>query len=188
MIKTALKKALLTPLICAVALFATEIPQKVIQTGDKLSKELLKKLSTKLQYEMKTNGLIAAAGFCSSNALILTQEVNLHQVKGLSVKRISLKERNPANIPSQEEAKVLESLQKLLEKKELPSYMVEEGTKSYKYYKPLSIKKEACLQCHGDTSKKPELDSFLKDNYPNDKATGYKMGDLRGAIVVEIQK
>lgn len=181
-----LTKTAFIPLLLSTMLYAQDIPQEVIDTGEKVSQELMKTLSSKLQHEIKTKGLIQAADFCNTNALTLTEEVNLHQVQGVSIRRISLKERNPANTPTEDEKKVLESMQKMLKAKKLPSYLVEHEGKSYKYYKPLVIKQEACLKCHGDISKNPELDTFMKEHYPFDKAKGYKMGDLRGAMVVEI--
>jgi len=45
-----------------------------------------------------------------------------------------------------------------------------------------------CLKCHGDISKNKELSDFMHEYYPEDKAVGYKMGDLRGAILVEIKE
>jgi hypothetical protein len=181
-----LKRTAFIPLLLSSVLCAQEIPQKIIETGEKVSQELMKTLSSKLHNEIKTKGLIQAAAFCNTNALTLTEEVNLHQVQGVSIRRISLRERNPGNTPTADEKKVLESMQKMLEKKQLPSYLVEHEGKRYKYYKPLVIKKEACLKCHGDLSKNPELSQFMKEHYPFDKAQGYKMGDLRGAMVVEI--
>ncbi len=181
-----LTRIMLIPTLLSSILCAQDIPQKVIDTGEKVSQELMKTLSSKLQYEIKENGLIQAAAFCNINALTLTEEVNLHQVQGVSIRRISLKERNAANTPSADEKKVLESMQNMLEKKQLPPYLVEHEGKRYKYYKPLVIKKEACLKCHGDISTNPELSQFMKEHYPFDKAQGYKMGDLRGAMVVEI--
>jgi len=183
-----MKIVLLTSLLLSSTLFAKEIPQDVINTGAKLSKELLEQLSTKLKHEVQTNGIVQAAKFCNKNALTLTEEVNLRQVQGISVKRISLQERNRANTPKTDEALVLESMQKMLEEKTLPEYIIEEEGKTYKYYKPLIIKKELCLKCHGNISENPELSEFIKESYPQDKATGYKMGDLRGAILVEIKQ
>lgn len=183
-----MQKALLVSLLLSSALLSKEIPQDIVNTGDKLSKELLTQLSSKLSHEIKSNGLLSAAKFCNSNALTLTEEVNLRQVEGISIKRISLKERNGANTPKADEKAVLESMQKMLDKKELPKYVIEKEGKTYKYYKPLVIKKEVCLKCHGDISSNPELDMFIKEAYPQDKATGYKMGDLRGAILVEIKE
>lgn len=178
----------LLSLLLTSGLYAQEIPQDIVETGDKVTKELTQHLSSKLQHEIKTNGIIQAANFCNANALILTEEVNLHQVQGISIKRISLKERNPANTPTPDEREALDSMQKMLDEKKLPEYIITQETKSYKYYKPLVIKKEACLKCHGDIAQNPPLQQFMKEHYPEDKATGYKMGDLRGAMVVEIRK
>ncbi len=183
-----MKSALLASLLLSSALLGKEIPQEVIDTGNKVANELLQQLGSKLKHEAQTNGLLQAAEFCNSNALTLTEEVNLHQVEGISVKRISLKERNSANTPKPDEALVLESMEKMLKKKSLPPYIIEANEKSYKYYKPLVIKKALCLQCHGDINKNPELSQFIKEAYPHDKATGYKMGDLRGAVLVEIKQ
>ncbi len=182
-----IKQALLISLLLSSLLFSKEIDQDIVKTGEKLSKELLTQLGSKLSHEIKTNGLMKAAEFCNSNALTLTEEVNLRQVQGVSVKRISLKERNAANAPTPDEAAVLESMQKMLEDKSLPAYIVEEKNKIYKYYKPLLITKEVCLKCHGDIRKNTQLNEFIKEYYPQDKATGYKMGDLRGAVLVEIR-
>lgn len=177
----------LLTLLLGSALFANEIPQEVIDTGDKVSKSLLKQLSSKLKHELKNNGLLSAATFCNENAYILTEEINLHQLEGTTVKRISLKYRNPANMPNEDETEVLKSMQKLLKEKKLPEYLVKTTDSSYKYYKPLVIKKEVCLKCHGNISKNEELSSFMQEHYPEDKAVNYKMNDLRGAILVEIK-
>ena len=183
-----MKKISLLTLLISSALLANEIPQEVIDKGEEVSQSLLKKLAPKLKHELQTNGLMSAMAFCNENAYILTEEVNLHQLEGTSVKRISLKERNPANIPSADEKEVLESMQALHKEKKLPSFIVKEKEKSYKYYKPLVIKKEVCLKCHGDISKNEELTGFMKEHYPEDKATNYKLNDLRGAILVEIKR
>ncbi len=183
-----MKSALLISLLLSSTLSGKEIPQEVIDTGNKVSNELLHQLGSKLKHEAKTNGLLQAAKFCNNNALTLTEEVNLHQVEGITVKRISLKERNSANIPTPDEVEVLKSMEKMAKQKNLPTYIIEVNEKSYKYYKPLIIKKALCLKCHGDIDKDPELSQFIKEAYPEDKATGYKMGDLRGAVLVEIKQ
>ena len=182
------KLTALLPLLLASMLSAQDASQEVINTGEKVSAELLKQLGTKLKHEIKTNGLVAAANFCNTNAITLTEEVNLHQLAGISVKRTSLKERNPENLPQDDERKVLEQMQNMLKGKKLPAYILKKENKTYKYYKPLVIKNQTCLACHGDISTNPELSAFMKEHYPEDKATGYKMGELRGAIVVEIKE
>jgi len=180
-------KHLLLPLLLAASLFANDVPPSVIQTGHNVSALLMKQLGSKLKHELHTNGVLSALKFCNENAYVLTEEINLRQVEGVSIKRISLKERNPANTPSQDEKEVLQSMQVLLDKKELPSYIIRKEGNTYKYYKPLVIKKQVCLKCHGNLSNNEELSSFLQENYPLDKAIGYKMNELRGAIVVKIR-
>jgi hypothetical protein len=69
-----------------------------------------------------------------------------------------------------------------------PRNVIQEKDGKIVVYKPLMIKKQVCLKCHGDISKNPKLAQKIATIYPNDKATGYKMGDLRGAIVVTMPK
>ena len=40
-----------------------------------------------------------------------------------------------------------------------------------------------CLRCHGPAEGiAPEIRAAIEKNYPHDKATGYKRGDIRGAF------
>lgn len=60
------------------------------------------------------------------------------------------------------------------------------GQIEFRYLKALRIQKP-CLNCHGPREQiKPEVLALLKQVYPNDQATGYQEGDLRGAITVKI--
>ena len=54
------------------------------------------------------------------------------------------------------------------------------------FYKPIVINNEACLKCHGNVE--GDLAKVIKATYPEDRATGYKMGDLRGMIAVTIER
>jgi len=57
----------------------------------------------------------------------------------------------------------------------------------YRYYFPLKVLK-LCLTCHGTPGKdiKPEVYEAIKRKYPEDKAIGYREGDFRGVVRVEI--
>ena len=42
-----------------------------------------------------------------------------------------------------------------------------------------------CTACHGSPDQiSPEVKAKLAELYPNDKAVNYKLGELRGAVVV----
>ncbi|MBL1244137.1 MAG: DUF3365 domain-containing protein [Sulfurimonas sp.] len=162
--------------------------ESIVKIGNKSSTLLIKTLAQNMQKKMKSGGTLHALDFCSNQAYSLTQEVN-QKLRGVSVKRVSVKYRSPDNIPSQKERAILESLQSLKNSNViLPKYVIQKvDTNTYKYYKPLIINKKACLKCHGDI-KNVALKHEIANRYPLDSATGYKMGDLRGAIIVTIEK
>ncbi len=168
---------------------AKEDNEQVVATGKAAAQKLIQTLGGNLQKEMKAGGPVAAVKFCAEHAFGLTQTVSDELGEGVSVKRVSLKERNPSNRPEADELAVMESLQKLQESGvALPGYLVESvDVETAKFYKPLTINKGVCLKCHGDLAK-GELADYIAAMYPGDKATGYKMGDLRGAVVVTIKK
>ncbi|MGB3961711.1 MAG: DUF3365 domain-containing protein [Sulfurimonas sp.] len=161
--------------------------EQIIETGDKSAKVLLKTLGSNLEKHMKSGGVMDAFGFCSDEAYPLTEGVNKKLEKGVSVKRISAKYRNPANAPTTDEMAVLESFKAMQESNNLPAYLVKQiDEKTFKYYKPLVIEKEVCLKCHGKITKDSELDKALTQRYPLDTAINYDMNNLRGAVVVTI--
>ena len=61
--------------------------------------------------------------------------------------------------------------------------MVEsDGKKQLRYMKAVPTE-GACLACHG-TQLSEDVRAGLKEMYPDDRATGYNIGEVRGAIVV----
>jgi hypothetical protein len=57
-----------------------------------------------------------------------------------------------------------------------------DGRKHYRFMKGIPTG-PLCLACHG-TSVTPEVASALHNPYPNDLATGYEFGDIRGAFTL----
>ena len=163
--------------------------KKVITIGKQSSQLLLKKLGSNMKKQMKAGGPLKALDFCSQKAYTLTEDVNKQLPKGVSIKRISTKYRNPLNQPKGNEKEVLASLEKLQSLHViLPKQIIQKvDARTYKYYKPLIINKKVCLKCHGDIAN-TTLKRAIDERYPEDKAKHYKMGDLRGAIVVTITK
>lgn len=50
------------------------------------------------------------------------------------------------------------------------------------HYRRINVE-PSCLACHGTTASRP---AFVKDNYPDDKAFDFQVGDLRGMYAVFI--
>jgi hypothetical protein len=137
---------------------------------------------------MAEGGPTQAVHFCSSEALELTAEVQEGLAEGLQVKRTSLKYRNPANAPDEFEEMALRHFQDAVDagRQVPPSYVQRVSREEIRYYKPLFLG-EPCLQCHGDPgSFQPGVREILAQQYPEDLATGYELGDFRGFIRVSI--
>ena len=148
-------------------------------------------LKSHMKQNMKAGGPVQAAGFCLEEATGIAKKVNSSYPKGVSVKRVSLKYRNPANKPTADEAKVLEAIQSDVNAhKTVPKMIVKKLTSNtYKVYKPIFINKGVCLKCHGDVqTRDPKAYKLIQAKYPHDKAVGYEKGNFRGAFVVKILK
>ena len=101
------------------------------------------------------------------------------------------RQRAERGTPDEWEAKVLADFDKRAaagekrETMEVGEIVAGKEGKVFRYMKALPVQ-EACLNCHGDTaSLNTELKTKLANLYPNDKATGYKIGDIRGALTVK---
>jgi hypothetical protein len=152
----------------------------LITKGNDVSATLLQKLGGELKSHMQSEGAISALQFCSLNALTLTESIG-HD-SNTTLKRVSIKNRNPINAADSSEKIVLDKWDAMLKNNQpLPVYEIEQK----RYYKPILINNEACLKCHGNVE--GDLAKAIHATYPEDKATGYKMGDLRGMIVVEVK-
>ena len=124
-----------------------------------------------------------AMGACSTMAMQMTDDYNAITTD-TKVRRTALKYRNPKNKPDATDREVMYRLQAVNDGKPVA---VDMGTK-YRVYRPLKMK-HSCLYCHGDKSQiSPKVQKLIQAKYPQDMATGFKLGEFRGAVVAEIQK
>ncbi len=181
---------ILVSVLCALSLQASGDKEIKMEAKAAIMK-LGKTLKGEVAKNMKAHGANSTAYFCYKNAGNLTKKINATYKKGVSVKRISLKNRNKNGYPtSKDEIAMLKKLgAKVKAGKKLPKMIVVKISENhYKVYKPILIGKK-CLICHGDAKhRNKEAYKTIKEKYPNDKAIGYKVGDFRGAFVAEIIK
>ena len=186
-----IKSFSLISISCALVLSASAAKSTQMMEAKNVAKSsaklLLQTLGKNMKMNMKKGGPLQALDFCSNQAYTLTEEVNSKLPQGVTVKRISSQQRNPLNKPTKEESEVLATFKKSLKKegKVSPVIIKNAANDTYTFYKPLIIKKQVCLKCHG-TLAEGKLKSEIQNRYPHDKAMGYKMGDLRGAVVVKV--
>ncbi len=162
---------------------AAEVDENVT-AAHKLVKEFFTELKGELQTAMKAGGPVSAISVCNIKAAQVSY--GLAQRSGWDVARTSLKLRQHKNQPDAWEAEVLESFEKRkaagedVKKMEQSLVTTVNGDKTFRYMKAIPTAK-LCLKCHG-TEVKPEVEKALHNLYPDDKARGYKEGDIRGAF------
>jgi hypothetical protein len=139
-------------------------------------------LKSNLQMHMKADPSgVAALGFCTAKAMDITAEVNKKLPPYATVRRTALKTRNTLNTPDITDKEVMATYLKTGSKE----VKVAKAEGETRVYKPLFLEK-ACLKCHG-TNLDPTLKNMILENYPQDEAIGFKEGDFRGVIVVQIK-
>lgn len=152
------------------------------------AKGLAKELKGRLEQELAAGGPLTAVRVCSEIAQTIAAR---HGAEGLAVRRVSARPRNLADQPDAWEATELARLAALQARGEPLGEViarVEIGGEPYlRYLMPLTIA-EPCLACHGDPGTfSPELRTFLSERYPEDRAVGYALNDLRGAVSVTLR-
>ena len=151
---------------------------------------LVAKFSDKLKGElmgaMKAEGPVKAIEVCNVAAPAIAGEVS---TDGWTVKRTSLKLRNAKAKPDAWEKQTLE----LFEAEKAKGADVTKLERSeiaeceWRAYVPLHEgdphRAEPCLTCHGGNVQEP-VKAKLAELYPQDQATGFQAGDIRGAFTL----
>ena len=148
--------------------------------GEEIVQDAFKELSSQLMEKMKEGGPELALPFCNVQALPLTLEVAARNK--VEIRRVSNKLRNAKNSPSEHAHEQLNAYLKNQQAGiELQSVVAQDGAGVVHYYAPIRIMKQ-CLVCHGrpGESMLQKTDSLIKSYYPEDAATGYSEGELRG--------
>ncbi len=148
--------------------------------GMLIAKNTFKVFKSNIQTIASKDGLHGVVDFCHKNAEKLAD--SLGKLHNVVIKRTSHKLRNEKNKPDEDSKAVLEKYLKLQQAQKPMEPVVKKGADGYiHFYAPIKLKKE-CLKCHGIPGQEVHDDIYklIKSKYPNDKATGFKEGELRG--------
>lgn len=159
---------------------STKEKNEYITKGKEVTQASFKELSGQLSTQMKEGGLAQAIPFCNVQALPITHL--LEEKFNVTIKRTSDKLRNSKNEPTNRELEIiLEYKSSLANKKKLAPIVELDNNNKKHFYAPITLKAD-CLVCHGKLHENvnAKTDSIIKSFYPNDKATGYVEGDVRG--------
>jgi hypothetical protein len=183
-------KTLLAALALAVALAAPAGAETPPEGARAEAQALIKQFAGKLQGALKgaieTGGFENAIGVCKNEAPKIAADVSAGS--GWRIGRTALRVRNPANAPAPDERAVLEAFLARASGGEDLTKMDREwvedasGRRTYRYMKAIPLG-ELCASCHG-TDIEPNLAAKIQAAYPQDQATGFAVGTLRGAFTL----
>ena len=165
--------------------------RRTLETSRAAAKELLVTVRTMLARQLAAGGPVGAIHICADSAQLVGERIQ--KQRSLSIRRVSEKWRNPRDIPDSFETARLVKLSALrttgalTDTLEIFEVVMEDSVRVFRYMKPILVG-ELCLSCHGERATMKELvNDAIRVRYPNDKAFGYKAGDLRGAVSVRIR-
>ena len=147
------------------------------------------KLLATLTQAIDKSGPEGAIAVCRDEAPKLARAAS--EQTGWTIRRVSLRERNPKAVPDAWERAALEDFDRRAAAGESPATLekaevvVENGQKMQRYMRALPTQ-ALCLSCHGPAaSLSPAVTAQLHALYPADKAVGYRVGEIRGAMTIQ---
>lgn len=149
------------------------------------AKALISKFVSQMKPLLKSSiaerGPADAIDVCAVEAPLLADTIASES--GWQVSRVSARPRNSSRgVPDAWERQVLETFDARQTAGELPNTInfgeLVDG--EYRYMQAQGVE-PVCLLCHGETISTDVLEA-LQRHYPDDSATGYSVGEIRGAI------
>ncbi|MEQ1438536.1 DUF3365 domain-containing protein [Fontimonas sp. SYSU GA230001] len=167
----------------ATPLAAADIPDPRLDWSRALADRFQSELKTRLTEAMAAGGPVRAIEVCKADAPAIAARLSAES--GAGVGRTALRLRNPANAPDAAERAVLEEF--AAQRQHAADAPAQEdfarAADGSARYMRVIVTQPPCLACHGATLA-DAVRSALAQQYPQDQATGFAVGDLRGAFVI----
>jgi hypothetical protein len=139
-------------------------------------------LQTQLKAAIASEGAAGAVDICSQVAPAIAAE--LSEESGADVRRLALRERNPAARATGEMRAALEALADAsLGPDGTPAVRSWTSNGMVHWVRAVPMQAQPCSLCHGDAIA-PDVAARIAALYPQDRATGFQSGALRGAIAI----
>lgn len=176
-----MKVSLLFFLLTSLA-FAQE--DAFVKEAQSLAKDLKMSLMKNLSEKISKDGPVEAVSFCHANVKPIALGAAKERLAKYEFGRTSHKVRNAMNAPKEWALQYLKEFQGTNKSENSRPYILHTLQDSKRVYlEPLYVEAK-CLLCHGEN-----VDKKIKDKvqtlYPQDKATGFKLGEFRGFIWVK---
>jgi len=165
------------------ALSGAVVDSLLISAANQAISQFSSQLQTSLKIALDDGGPLNAVNVCN----VVAPDIQTAHVRdGWFLERVTAKPRNRNNQADSAQLAILT----LFGSTNAPSFVAqwddEIKREKFRYYRPIRTN-ELCGGCHGDPSSfVAGLSDELKKLYPDDKAVGYKSGDLRGMFAIEV--
>ncbi len=179
-------------MMLAVTIFAhnANADDSILRQSRAVAVSLMQELGAALKKEIAAGGPELAVSVCTEIAPALARKYSLEN--GWRVTRVSLKARDAMlGMPDVWEQQALAdfdaraSAGEGADKLEYSAVVDEPSGRYFRYVKALPMQ-PLCAACHGQPE---QLSDVVKSNlakiYPHDRATGYSIGQVRGAISIK---
>jgi len=149
--------------------------------------QLMQQVAGELMREYAISGTLRSLEVCKYTATEVSSKISKRF--GAQVRRVSLKVRNPAlGTPDAWEQTQLKAFERRAADGEDPArlevgaFVNEPAGRYYRFMKAIPVS-ELCLNCHGPKNTLTTAAiAQIEAEYPFDRATGYAVGDIRGAV------
>lgn len=174
-------------LLASTGTFADDPPAWVEDARGSAS-ELARHLKSELVAAMAAGGPSAGIDACRDRAPAIAAGLS---GEDLTLGRTALRYRNPGNAPDRWEEEVLRDFRDHVEAGTDPASLEtwdvqsRDGQRIGRWMKAIPMQPQ-CTVCHG-TAIPDDVATAVSRLYPQDRATGFEVGDLRGAFTVEIE-
>lgn len=177
-------KLVLLSLLTLLASNSSFAEETQLNEARSVAAQLPPKLKSVLEQEIADKGHIGAISTCRDKAPEAAKKISAET--GWKIKRVSLQTRNAQRAsPDEWEQKVLTQFDEAAAAGENPATLEAyiEMNDEFRYMRALSVQ-PLCLSCHGKKEVSEEVRAAINEAYPEDQATGYSVGQIRGAISI----
>ncbi len=156
-------------------------PEALDSLGLAFLQQLQQLLTTALQ-----QGPEAAVRVCADTAQRFT--ASFARQHGVGIRRVALRWRNPRNQPDSVEAYWIEQFQRWqAHGRSLDTVVVLHSNGQLRLLRPIVLRSPLCLVCHGSPQDiPPSVARLIAERYPEDRARGFRLGEVRGALSIRV--
>jgi hypothetical protein len=180
----------LIPISASADTTPNNLESATVESTRSIASQLLNSLGQKLKTALSTDGPLAAVSVCKEAAPSIANSLSAEH--GVQITRVGTRVRNQKmGIPNVWQKEALTQFEERLAAGEKPADLeywkvveTANGKRELHYAKAIAVQPQ-CLSCHGQAQDiPPALAEKIRQEYPNDQATGYSAGKLRGAVVI----